>query len=170
MAIRGVTEDDLFRVLNQELSASFPVTSPEHLFGREAALERVRTSLAMFGRQIFIHGDRGVGKTSLAQTAAFRYQSADADPVITSCHKKATFEMVMQDVIVKLRGGSPYESKRVSTAKTGKSLGASLPIPKLSFTLSSSTEQTRQTEEVLAPSIPDANAAVALLLHEATGR
>jgi uncharacterized protein len=166
MAIRGKTEDDLFRILNEELSASSPVTSPEHLFGREVALERVRTSLAMRGRQIFIHGDRGVGKTSLAQTAAFRFQSSDAQPVITSCHKASTFESVMQDVIVKLRGGNPYEAKRTTSFKTGRSLAAALPIKSFSLTASAASEKTSQTEEVSAPRIPDANAAVALLLHE----
>ncbi|WP_174995152.1 AAA family ATPase [Pandoraea anhela] len=166
MAIRGTTEEELFRILNEELSASSPVTSPEHLFGREAALERVRTSLAMRGRQIFIHGDRGVGKTSLAQTAAFRFQSADSQPVITSCHKASTFESVMQDVIVKLRGGNPYESKRTLSSRLTRNLAAALPLSFLSVNATATKDTTSQTEEALLPHIRDANAAVTLLLHE----
>jgi uncharacterized protein len=96
----------------------------------------------MRGRQIFIHGDRGVGKTSLAQTAAFRFQSSDAQPVITSCHKASTFESVMQDIIVKLRGGNPYEAKRTTSSKTARSLAAALPIKSFSLTASAASEKT----------------------------
>jgi len=119
----------------------------------------------MLGRQIFIHGDRGVGKTSLAQTAAFRYQSADSNPIITSCHKDSTFETVMQDVIRKMRGGGPYITKRTAQTKVGRSAGLS----KGPLSMGVSAERTAATEEVLEPAIADANAAVTLLLHEAPG-
>ncbi|WP_250478862.1 MULTISPECIES: ATP-binding protein [unclassified Caballeronia] len=165
MAINNVDEDELFRVLNTELSASYPVTSPEHLYGREVVLERVRTSLAMLGRQIFIYGDRGVGKTSLAQTAAFRYQSADDSPVITSCHKDSTFETVMQDVIRKLRRDDPYVTKRTAQTKTGLTGG----LTKGPLSLGMTGEKSAQKEETPTPAVPDANAAATLMLHEARG-
>ena len=41
-----------------------------------------RPLLQLPGKHIFIYGDRGVGKTSLAQTAAFLQQSADSSPIL----------------------------------------------------------------------------------------
>ena len=37
------------------------------------------------GRNIFIFGERGVGKTSLAKTAANQYQSSDREFIDVSC-------------------------------------------------------------------------------------
>ncbi len=127
----------------KNLSASCPISSPEHLFGREKELERIHHALAMKGRQIFIYGDRGVGKTSLARTAAYRYQSSEAEPIVTSCNQESTFESVLQDILSKLRYGTPYEVKRVKK------------------------EKEVQIEERLIPTVKDANTAALLLRYEA---
>lgn len=163
MALPGIDETRLFELLNQELSASHPITSPEHLFGRELALERIHGALAMNGRQIFIYGDRGVGKTSLAQTAAFRYQSSDSQPVITGCLEHSTLSSVMQDILIKLRKLSPYAGKRVSQEK--RTASGSLAAHGLS--VSGGRESSIQLEETLQPVEIDANTAVMLLQHEA---
>lgn len=162
MAIQGVTEEHLFEILNRELSASQPIKSPEHLFGREQDLERIRTALAMRGRQIFIYGDRGVGKTSLAQTAAYRYQSADATPILTSCHAESTFESVMQDILLKLRGRTPYQTKKLASEKETKSAS----LAKIGLSFQGSIENSAQIEESYAQPVRDANAAALLLTHE----
>jgi hypothetical protein len=53
------------------LSSTTPIRSSEFLRGR----------VLQPGRHIFIHGDRGVGKTSLAQTAAIENQTSGAQPI-----------------------------------------------------------------------------------------
>ncbi|VVD62743.1 hypothetical protein PCO31010_00193 [Pandoraea commovens] len=72
----------------------------------------------------------------------------------------------MQDVIVKLRGGNPYESKRTLSSRLTRNLAAALPLSFLSVNATATKDTTSQTEEALLPHIRDANAAVTLLLHE----
>jgi MoxR-like ATPase len=65
-------------ILGRVLSPSRAIESPELLKGRDDQLREIRRAWYQGGRQIFIYGFRGVGKTSLAQTAAFQHQSSDA--------------------------------------------------------------------------------------------
>jgi Cdc6-like AAA superfamily ATPase len=68
MAIRDHTEDEFQKVLYAHLSPSEPISSVQLLKGRTKTLQQIRQALLSPGRNIFIFGDRGVGKTSLAQT------------------------------------------------------------------------------------------------------
>lgn len=70
MSIHGITDEDLKTVLSENLTPSDSIKTPERLFGREKTLQTIDRAFASPGRQIFIFGDRGVGKTSLALTAA----------------------------------------------------------------------------------------------------
>lgn len=97
MAIRNYTEDEFQRILYTHLSPSEPISSVQLLKGRTKTLQQIRQALLSPGRHIFIFGDRGVGKTSLAQTAAILYQSSDAEPIILSC--SAPFYQIIQDLI-----------------------------------------------------------------------
>jgi AAA domain-containing protein len=62
---------------------------------------------------VFIYGDRGVGKTSLAQTAASLHHSADASPISLSC--SAPFFQIIQDL---LRNCSAPQARNTGTKKT----------------------------------------------------
>ena len=66
--------------MGRVLSPARAIDSPELLKGRDEQLQEIRRARYQGGRQIFIYGYRGVGQTSLAQTAAHQHQSA-ADPV-----------------------------------------------------------------------------------------
>src|ERR1700683_2373735 len=68
MAIKGFNRPLFEQTLTRTLSPTTPIRAPSQLRGREKLLEDIRRSLVQPGRHIFIHGDRGVGKTSLAQT------------------------------------------------------------------------------------------------------
>lgn len=81
MTIHGLTQNELGRRINEVLSPSRPVRSIEHLRGRDDELQRIERALYADGRNVFIYGDRGVGKSSLAATAAAQYQSVDASPI-----------------------------------------------------------------------------------------
>jgi ABC-type molybdenum transport system ATPase subunit/photorepair protein PhrA len=74
MAIRAITRDAFVRLLPQLLTPTTPIRSAEFLRGRDKILEDIRRAFIQPGRHVFIHGDRGVGKTSLAQTAALEHQ------------------------------------------------------------------------------------------------
>ena len=85
MAIVGFNRDEFERALRATLSPTTPIRSPEFLRGRHKALEDIRRALVQPGRHIFIYGDRGVVKTSLAQTAAYEHQYASPSPVLLGC-------------------------------------------------------------------------------------
>ena len=98
----GISETQFFQRINSSLSPSEPIRSAEYLEGREKLLREIRQHLLMKGRHIFIHGDRGVGKTSLAQTAAIEFQSSAFDPVFTSCESSGGFESTLSQLVFKL--------------------------------------------------------------------
>lgn len=80
------------------LSPTLPIRSVEFLRGREKELEIIRRALLMPGRHAFIFGDRGVGKSSLAHTAANMYQSSDGAPITVSGSADATFTSIIANV------------------------------------------------------------------------
>ncbi|MES2407750.1 MAG: ATP-binding protein [Pseudomonadota bacterium] len=84
--------------LNQLVSPAAPVRSIEHLLGRTKELDRIEKALMLDGRNIFIYGDRGVGKSSLAATAAAQYQSSEAEPIQVACSPDATFGTVIANI------------------------------------------------------------------------
>jgi hypothetical protein len=104
MALAGFTREAFEATLQKTLSPTSPIRSPEHLKGREKKLEDIRRAMVQPGRSVFIHGDRGVGKTSLAQTAAFEHQSASKPPVLIGCDASSTFGRVAQQITTRMLG------------------------------------------------------------------
>ena len=70
MTIRDFDKERFGEALRSHIRPSNPIDSFEHLVGRDRQLETVEEALTLPGRHIFIYGDRGAGKTSLALTAA----------------------------------------------------------------------------------------------------
>ncbi|CAJ9607220.1 DNA-binding protein [Burkholderia pseudomallei] len=103
MAIRGFDEAEFKAVLKSWLHVSKPISSMEYLMGREQQREQIKRALGFDGRHIFIYGDRGVGKTSLALTAAFE-NCGDFDPILVGCQPSTTFQQIISNV-----GGSVQE-------------------------------------------------------------
>ncbi len=91
MAIKGFNRPLFEQTLRRTLSPTTPIRAPSQLRGREKLLEDIRRSLVQPGRHIFIHGDRGVGKTSLAQTVALEQQSSERMLVFLGCDNASTF-------------------------------------------------------------------------------
>ncbi|MGA2875892.1 MAG: ATP-binding protein [Nitrososphaerales archaeon] len=103
--IGNLDESDFVKILHQHLSPTAPIQLEENLCGRDAQVRKIKQALYAPGRSIFIYGDRGVGKTSLAQTVAFKHQSASRDPVFLACAPQTTFGDIMRDVINALESG-----------------------------------------------------------------
>ncbi|MCD4675138.1 MAG: ATP-binding protein [Desulfobacula sp.] len=90
--------------VSKYLSPSHPINSFEFLEGRIDELEKIDDILSFGGRSAFIVGDRGVGKTSLAQTAAIIHTHSKYDYVYTACDPKpyGTFGKITKDMLIKL--------------------------------------------------------------------
>lgn len=98
MAIKNLSEDEFKRILRQNLTPARAINSPEHLKGRAKTLTQIDRAFNSPGKHIFIYGDRGVGKTSLAQTAGSIHQSSDGKPILVSC-AATSFLPVVRDAI-----------------------------------------------------------------------
>jgi Cdc6-like AAA superfamily ATPase len=85
--------------LSRVLSPERTIQSAELLRGRAGQLDEIRRAFYAAGRQIFIYGHRGVGKSSLAQTAAIERQSSDRNPIMLSCSTESTCFSVTRDLV-----------------------------------------------------------------------
>ena len=118
--------------LHELVSPAQPIQSIEHLIGRSSELSRIEKALFAPGRHIFIYGDRGVGKSSLAATAANQLQSSDAKYIDVSCAPDATLQTVVANI-----GYQAMNTSRVR--KTKHSTTASLGLRYLNIGQSSET-------------------------------
>jgi hypothetical protein len=98
MAIRGITDEDLKRILSENLTPSDSIKTPERLFGREKTLTTIDRAFSSPGRQIFVYGDRGVGKTSLALTTAYLHTGIENLPIYVMCGKTNNFSQTIQAI------------------------------------------------------------------------
>lgn len=72
-----LAEYEFVSILKQNIRPAQPIDVPELLQGREPILRDIRRTLHSPGMHVFIHGERGIGKTSIALTAAKSYLKAD---------------------------------------------------------------------------------------------
>lgn len=111
------TEDDFGRKLATVVSVAHPIRSIEHLKGRQKFLDEIRRSLYADGRHIFVFGDRGVGKSSLAATAAYQHQSSDAQPIFVSGSPDDTFNTIIANVAVQAVRRSKIEATKQTSSR-----------------------------------------------------
>ncbi|HUW53439.1 MAG TPA: ATP-binding protein [Rhodanobacter sp.] len=97
--LRSIDEQGFGERIHAVLFPSSPIQSHEFLFGRDDQLNRIRRALMAPGRQVFIYGERGVGKSSLANAAAAECQSSDAEPLHASCGSTSSFASVVGQLI-----------------------------------------------------------------------
>nr|WP_314621569.1 AAA family ATPase [uncultured Noviherbaspirillum sp.] len=112
--IQDLSRHEFGVLLHQVVSPSHPIRSVEFLEGRERELETISRSLFAPGRHIFIFGDRGVGKSSLAASAAFQYQSSNASPIFVSGSITDTFTTIIANIAQQAIGRSRTESVKRS--------------------------------------------------------
>lgn len=147
--------DDLRKLVLKTFLPSEPVRTHELLHGREEALKRTLETLEIPGRSVFVFGERGVGKTSLAQTSALMFNSSSIEPVLTSCHPHVSFSRLLTQIARKLLAIPLVQAKRKHTAEAR--VGS--PMASLLYRI--------ETEPDFVPSSIDVNEAVDLL-NEAT--
>lgn len=93
-------------------------------------MAQIKSALYSVGRNVFIYGDRGVGKTSLAQTAAYIHQSSDGTPILLACDSSTTVMTLSREIAVELIQQSPlFQSSSLSlggSVKFFEKLGAEI--------------------------------------------
>lgn len=99
---------------------SRPITMRTALRGRSRHLDRTLETLNTPGRSVFIFGERGVGKTSLAQTAAFLFNTSEVDPVILACHRRSKFPGIVTQIVRGLRAFAKEKPKGGRTSSEFK--------------------------------------------------
>ena len=91
MSIESFSLDKVINTLKIYVSAAQPERSIKYLYGRNSELQRIDEALQADGWHLFIYGDRGVGKSSLAASAEAQFQSSDNIPITIPCGPDTTF-------------------------------------------------------------------------------
>jgi hypothetical protein len=153
MAIRALDKPAFEVILRQYVRPSSPIDTFEHLVGRSHQRESIEEAINSPGRHIFIYGDRGAGKTSLAQTVAYEHNPSTTHPVLVACGRTTTFSSIVEDIAHQLTGRG-----RLSSAERSSSTGIQ------GYGINGSIA-TKTSEKALA--IGDLNAATGLLAEAA---
>lgn len=95
MAVGSYTEEQFGSRLKLFIRPAKPVDELGMLHGREKQLETIRRALFADGRSVFIFGDRGVGKSSLAKIAASQYRDNNKDFLYVQCEDSSTLPSVL---------------------------------------------------------------------------
>ena len=111
MALLNLSQGEFEQVLAEHVRPSSPIESFEHLFDRGKQLNRIEEALSSPGRHIFIYGDRGAGKTSLAKSAAYKHHPSQGEPVYTACGQKTSFSAIVRDIASQLDHRSMYVAR-----------------------------------------------------------
>src|SRR4051812_42596526 len=94
-----MVEEEAFReVMKRHFTPSRSISSTQYLRGREAQLLQIDRAFNSEGKHIFVHGDRGIGKTSLGRTAAFVHGSAEGEPPMIECEKSTGPYQLLRDI------------------------------------------------------------------------
>ncbi len=145
--IGDLKEQNAFgKKLNDVLSPSRAIDQERHLKGRKEALKETTQAFTAQGRQVFVHGFRGVGKSSVALTAA-RSMSPDREPVLVFCSPKSTFYALIKDMAARADALDPFvvESKSEKTVQAEGKVG---------FTSIGVSAQGRYVESELRKGVP----------------
>lgn len=100
--LKGFDENRVSELLADTFTPARPISRREVLFGRDSTLQKISRALRSPGKHIFIYGDRGVGKTSLATTTAYETQPSSQDLVLVACNEPASFFDIIQDAAQQL--------------------------------------------------------------------
>lgn len=85
-------------ILKRLIVPGIPIENADSLQGRETKLREISRALNSKGMHIFIHGERGIGKTSLAITAAKAFLSITDRPPYIGCDEESSFDFLMRDI------------------------------------------------------------------------
>lgn len=160
MSVGNFSKEKFADTLNDHLTPSDPVKDERHLYGRTANLREIDTALSARGRQIFIYGERGVGKTSLAYTAAHRHMADREPPIYVPCSHDTKFYPLVRHLAGMLLG-NPFGDVCTVTESVGG--GANASLFGVGFKADGARQVARQDGNI--PEIYDLATAVELIRH-----
>ena len=145
--------DDFKEVLRTHFTPSRPISHHEYLLGRDEKLKQIDRAFNSPGKHVFIHGDRGVGKTSLARSAVNFHQSSDSGPLVVECESASQPYELIRDIVSKCIKINPNAIKQKETVKFG--------LPGLSY------EMINEINQGIVPNISNLNDALSVLTYVA---
>jgi len=116
--IHELSKPQFAAALGSVASHSKPIDKISHLKGRETQINTVEEAIYTPGRHVFIYGERGVGKTSLAKTAGRAVVDATYFKQF-GCGSDTTFGSLMRQVI------EAFAPKKLASIQKGSSFGLS---------------------------------------------
>jgi hypothetical protein len=84
-----------------------PVSDIELLQGRDNQVLQINRAVTATGRSVFIWGDRGVGKTSLAVASGQQNLPANVEPIKVTCDDRSQMLDLMSTLVDDLQGKNP---------------------------------------------------------------
>jgi Cdc6-like AAA superfamily ATPase len=153
MGLADFPEEEFRGILRRHFTPGRAISSKEFLRGRDAKLIQIDRAFNSDGKHIFIHGDRGVGKTSLARTAAFQHSSAARDPKTIECERGSTAYQMLRDIAMCCVPGK----EALSRSTVRKSLKAGIPML--------SAELVQEVNSGQIPEIKSMNEALAVIAY-----
>lgn len=96
--LNGMDTSAKFRAISANLSPERPIRSSEYLRGRLSDLECIDRELRYFHAVPFIYGHRGVGKTSLARTAAQMVTPPDREHIYVAWAPASRILQILREV------------------------------------------------------------------------
>ena len=164
------TAEEKFAILAQYLSPDRPIRTEQFLKGRRKELAAVEEELRHFHSVPFVFGYRGVGKTSLARTAAQYVTPSDREHIYVPCSPQSGMLSIFREIghemlSLALRFGG------IETTKKKLEINLSL-RPGIKLSLENETPQLEEFRDVneavrtlreIEAIVPDANSTVVIL-------
>jgi hypothetical protein len=94
--VKFYDEAQFINILRENIKPAQPIESAHLLQGRASVLRDIARTLASPGMHVFVHGERGVGKTSIALTAARAFTSGTIPYV--GCDSNTTIFSLVRDI------------------------------------------------------------------------
>ena len=113
MAIRDLSEPEFVDILQRYLTPSSPINRVQALKGREEQITQITRAFHSPGRHVFIHGDRGVGKSSLALAVGNYLSGEGRKPIQLACNSEGFFSIMkgLASQILSFHSTGPVETK-----------------------------------------------------------
>lgn len=114
-----MTKDEKLLLINQVFSPTSPIKQRDFFFGRINQLNKIADAINEEGQHAILYGDRGVGKTSLANIMATSY--THLYPVKVTCNRMDNFKTLWENALDSVQfsktttgiGFNPQETKEI---------------------------------------------------------
>lgn len=96
-----MTKDEKLDLLKQVFPPSSPIKQKDFFYGRMSQLERIAEAINEDGQHAILYGERGVGKTSLANIMATSY--TNTFPIKITCNRQDNFKSLWTSAFKKIK-------------------------------------------------------------------